>query len=185
MWYLWTGMNSPLFGKSKMATFERLMLKEKETHEEVKNAYYKFRNDEATCKMILEEFGLDPHTSHIFNGHVPVKTGNGESPVKANGRLVVIDGGFSRAYHKVTGIAGYTLIFNSHGLTLTAHQPFVSKHEAIDKEIDIVSQRSILETSSERIRVKDTDIGVELRRQIADIRKLLYCYSHGDIKEKL
>lgn len=185
MWYLWTGMNSPLFGKSKMATFERLLLKEKETHEEVKNAYYKFRNDEATCKMILEEFGLDPQTSHIFNGHVPVKTGNGESPVKANGRLVVIDGGFSRAYHKVTGIAGYTLIFNSHGLTLTAHQPFVSKHEAIDKEIDIVSQRSILETSSERIRVKDTDIGVELRRQIADIRKLLYCYSHGDIKEKL
>lgn len=185
MWYLWTGKDSPLFGKMKMATFERYMLKEKETHEEVKNAYYTYRNDEQTCEMILEEFGLDPKTSHIFNGHVPVKTGNGESPVKANGRLVVIDGGFSRAYQKVTGIAGYTLIFNSHGLTLAAHQPFVSKQEAIDKEIDIVSQRSILETSSERIRVKDTDIGTELKRQITDLRKLLYAYSHGKIKEKL
>lgn len=185
MWYLWTGKDSPLFGKMKMATFERYMLKEKETHVEVKNAYYTYRNDEQTCEMILEEFGLDPKKSHIFNGHVPVKTGNGESPVKANGRLVVIDGGFSRAYHKVTGIAGYTLIFNSHGLTLAAHQPFVSKQEAIDKEIDIVSQRSILETSSERIRVKDTDIGTELKRQINDIRKLLYAYSHGKIKERL
>ena len=183
MWYLWSGVDSPLFGKKKMATFERLFIKESETHLEEKNPYYEFRNDEKTCKMLLEEFGLNPSTSHIFNGHVPVKTSKGESPVKANGRLIVIDGGFSRAYQKVTGIAGYTLIANSHGLTLTAHQPFVSKNEAIEQKIDIVSQRSILETSHERIRVKDTDTGKILKQQITDLKKLLYAYSHGDIKE--
>jgi fructose-1,6-bisphosphatase-3 len=185
MWYLWSGVDSPLFGKKKMATFERLFIKDKETHVEEKNPYYEFRNDEKTCKMLLEEFGLNPEKSHIFNGHVPVKTAKGESPVKANGRLIVIDGGFSRAYQKVTGIAGYTLIANSHGLTLTAHQPFVSKDEAINKRIDIDSQRSILETSHERIRVKDTDTGSILKQQITDLKKLLYAYSHGDVKEKL
>lgn len=185
MWYLWSGVDSPLFGKKKMSTFERLFIKEKETHAEEKNPYYEFRNSETTCKMVLEEFGLDPETSHIFNGHVPVKTGSGESPVKANGRLIVIDGGFSRAYQKVTGIAGYTLIANSHGLTLTAHQPFVSKSEAIDKKIDIVSQRSILETSHERIRVRDTDTGKIIKQQITDLKRLLYAYSHGDVKEKV
>ena len=183
MWYLWSGVDSPLFGKQKMATFERLFITDKETHREDKNPYYEFRNNEDTCKMLLEEFGLDSNKSHIFNGHVPVKTAKGESPVKANGRLVVIDGGFSRAYQKVTGIAGYTLIANSHGLTLTAHQPFVSKAVAIEKKIDIDSQRSILETSHERIRVKDTDTGKVLKNQISDLKKLLYAYSHGDIKE--
>jgi fructose-1,6-bisphosphatase-3 len=185
MWYLWSGIDSPLFGKKKMATFERLFIEDKVTHKEEKNAYYEFRNDEKTCRMLLEEFGLDPDKSHIFNGHVPVKTSKGESPVKANGRLIVIDGGFSRAYQKVTGIAGYTLIANSHGLTLTAHQPFVSKNEAIEQKIDIVSQRSILETSHERIRVKNTDTGKILKQQITDLKKLLYAYSHGDIKEIL
>lgn len=185
MWYLWSGIDSPLFGKKKMATFERLFLTDKETHKEDKNPYYEFRNDEKTCKMLLEEFGLNPETSHIFNGHVPVKTAKGESPVKANGRLIVIDGGFSRAYQKVTGIAGYTLIANSHGLTLTAHQPFVSKDKAIEENIDIVSQRSILETSHERIRVRDTDTGKILKQQITDLKRLLYAYSHGDIKEKI
>jgi len=183
MWYLWSGIDSPLFGKKKMATFERLFIEDEKTHSEEKNPYYEFRNDEKTCKMLLEEFGLNPETSHIFNGHVPVKTSKGESPVKANGRLVVIDGGFSRAYQKVTGIAGYTLIANSHGLTLTAHQPFVSKAIAIDQKIDIESQRSILETSLERIRVKDTDTGKILKQQITDLKKLLYAYSHGEIKE--
>ncbi len=185
MWYLWSGIDSPLFGKKKMATFERLFIKDKETHIEEKNPYYEYRNDEKTCRTILEEFGLNPDQSHIFNGHVPVKTSKGESPVKANGRLIVIDGGFSRAYQKVTGIAGYTLIANSHGLTLTAHQPFVSKNEAIEEQIDIVSQRSILETSHERIRVKDTDTGKILKQQITDLKKLLYAYSHGDIKETI
>ncbi len=183
MWYLWSGVDSPLFGKKKMATFERLFIEDKQTHTEEKNPYYEYRNSENTCKMLLEEFGLDPDSSHIFNGHVPVKTAKGESPVKANGRLVVIDGGFSRAYQKVTGIAGYTLIANSHGLTLTAHQPFVSKIMAIEQKIDIDSQRSILETSHERIRVKDTDTGKILKQQITDLKKLLYAYSHGDIKE--
>ncbi len=185
MWYLWSGVDSPLFGKKKMATFERLFIQDKTTHLEEKNAYYEYRNDEKTCKMLLDEFGLNPNSSHIFNGHVPVKTAKGESPVKANGRLIVIDGGFSRAYQKVTGIAGYTLIANSHGLTLTAHQPFVSKDEAINNRIDIDSQRSILETSHERIRVKDTDTGSILKQQITDLKKLLYAYSHGDVKEKL
>ncbi len=183
MWYLWSGMDSPLFGKTKMATFERLFINDKETHKEEKNPYYSYRNEEATCKMIIREFGLDPDSSHIINGHVPVKTIAGESPVKANGKLIVIDGGLSKAYQKVTGIAGYTLIANSHGLTLTAHQPFVSQQEAISKRIDIESQRSILETSKQRIRVKDTDTGKKLQEQINNIKKLLIAYRSGDFPE--
>ena len=184
LWYLWSGMDSPLFGKKKMATFERLFIEDKATHVEEKNPYYKYRNDEDVCKMLLAEFGLNPEKSHIVNGHVPVKTAKGESPVKANGKLIVIDGGFSKAYQPVTGIAGYTLFANSHGLTLTAHQPFVSRAEAIASKVDIDSHRSIVETSRHRIRVKDTDTGTIIKQQIDDLKKLLSAFVHGDIKEK-
>lgn len=184
LWYLWTGMDSPLFGKQKMATFERLFIKEKETHQEIKNPYYHYRDNEQVCKKILEEFELDAENAHIINGHVPVKANAGESPVKGNGRVIVIDGGFSRPYHKVTGIAGYTLIANSHGLTLVQHQPFVSTSVAIEELHDLVSQRFILETSRQRIRVKDTDIGHMLQRQISALDKLLKAYSLGYLKER-
>ncbi|HZK70357.1 MAG TPA: fructose-1,6-bisphosphatase, partial [Clostridia bacterium] len=184
IWYLWCGSNSPLFGKDKMATFERYFINDKSAHTEVKNPYYKYRDEETICNNILVEFGLNPNDSHIVNGHVPVKTKQGESPIKANGKLLVIDGGFSKAYQPETGIAGYTLIYNSYGLLLASHAPFESTQKAIDEGKDILSSTIILEKSTNRIRVIDTDIGLEIKEQIEDLELLLTAYRKGLIKEQ-
>ncbi|WP_055665572.1 fructose-1,6-bisphosphatase [Desnuesiella massiliensis] len=184
IWYLWTGPNSPLFGKDQMTTFERYFIDDKETHKEQKNAYYIYRDDEKMCNMIFEEFGLDNSISHIINGHVPVEKKKGESPINANGKLLVIDGGFSRAYQGKTGIAGYTLIYNSYGLQLVSHEPFKSTEEAIVEETDILSSMVVLEQTVERKRVGDTDVGVELTKQIKDLKMLMSAYRKGLIKEK-
>lgn len=185
MWYIWLNENSPLFGKNKMATFERYFLAEKELHKEKKNPYYALLEDEDTVNNILKEFGLDPEESHIINGHVPVKTKNGESPVKCDGKVLVIDGGFSRAYQKETGIAGYTLIYNSHGMILAAHDPFESTEAAIEKENDIHAKSVAVRRMAERKLVGDTDIGRELKEQIKDLEELLYSYRSGKIAEKV
>ena len=165
-----------------MKTFERYFIEDKATHTEKKNNYYTFYNEEATCDMLLEEFDLNPKISHIVNGHVPVKVKKGESPIKANGKLYIIDGGFSRAYQPETGIAGYTLIYNSYGLKLVSHAPFESTEKAIKEGKDIISSSRIVNTSQNRIRVKDTDIGKELQNQINDLKKLLNAYRKGIIK---
>lgn len=183
LWYLWCGPESPLFGKQKMATFERYFLAEKETHTEVKNPYFKFREDEQSCRKILKEFNLDPDTSHIINGHVPVKAIKGESPIKANGKLLVIDGGMSIPYQKITGLKGYTLIYNSYGLVLVEHNQFKSMKEAIKNDTDIISSRKIVETNATRKRVADTDVGKDLMNQIRDLKMLLAAYKKGFIKE--
>ncbi len=184
MWYLWSGADSPLYGKSKMATFERYLLSDKEIQEEKKNAYYKYRDDEAMCKRILSDFGLDPEKSHIINGHVPVKEKKGESPIKANKKMIVIDGGFSKAYHNETGIAGYTLIYNSYGMLLASHEKFESTQKAIEEEIDIHSTTQLLEKVEKRTQVKDTDQGKELMKQIHDLKMLVKFYKNGLIKEQ-
>ncbi|KYH31907.1 fructose-1,6-bisphosphatase class 3 [Clostridium tepidiprofundi DSM 19306] len=184
MWYMWCGEHSPLFGKDKMTTFERYFINDKETHVEIKNPYFKLRDNEKACCNVLKEFGLNPKTSHIINGHVPVKTKDGESPIKANGKLLVIDGGFSKAYQPQTGIAGYTLIYNSYGLLLASHEPFESIQKAIEEEKDILSTTTVLEKTSKRKCVSDTDIGIELEQQIGDLKMLLTAYRKGLIKEK-
>lgn len=183
LWYLWCGPNSPVFGKAKMATFERYFINDKSTHKEIKDNYYNFRDDENMCIRIFKEFNLDPETSHIINGHIPVKTKNGESPIKANGKLLVIDGGFCKAYQPQTGIAGYTLIYNSYGLLLTSHGPFESTQKAIEEGNDILSSTVILEHVSKRKRVIDTDIGKEIKSQINDLKMLLVAYRKGLIKK--
>lgn len=184
MWYLWSGERSPLFGKDKMATFERYFIDDETSYEEKKNPYYDFRDQEVTARKILEAFGLDPDKGHIINGHVPVKVKKGESPIKAGGKLLVIDGGFSKAYQKQTGIAGYTLVYNSYGLLLVSHHPFESTQKAIEEEIDIYSKSEILETTHARIRVKDTDLGREMQKNINDLQWLLEAYRQGIIKEQ-
>ncbi|MGQ1908266.1 fructose-1,6-bisphosphatase [Marinifilum sp. RC60d5] len=184
MWYLWSGAYSPLFGKKKMATFERYFLDDKDAQREESNMYYKLRDDKDACARILKEFGLDPEVSHIINGHVPVKVAKGESPVKAEGKLFVIDGGMSKPYQKVTGIAGYTLIYDSYSLILAEHTSFESKQRAILDEIDIVSTRSMIEHATTRIRVGDTIIGENLRQQIQDLNRLLEAYRKGLVKIK-
>lgn len=184
MWYLWTGPYSPLFGKNKMTTFEQYFIEEKETYYEKKDYYFKFRDNEDVCDNILREFGLDPKKSHIVNGHVPVEEKNGESPIKANGKLLVIDGGFSRAYQSKTGIAGYTLIYNSFGLQLVSHQPFESTEMAIKEETDILSSTILLEHVVDRKTVGDTDIGTTVKQQIKELAMLLNAYRKGLIKEK-
>ncbi|MBU2554561.1 MAG: fructose-1,6-bisphosphatase [Bacteroidetes bacterium] len=185
MWYLWCGPLSPLYGKTKMATFERYFVADKETHAENRNPYYKlaFENEE-DCNKILTEFGLNPSTAHIINGHVPVKVIKGESPIKANGKLFVIDGGMSIPYQSVTGVSGYTLIYNSYGLVLVEHQPFESKEKAIKEEKDIISNRVFVETNASRKRVRDTDNGVVLKEQVTDLKMLLAAFRKGLIKEK-
>lgn len=184
IWYLWTGPYSPLFGKEKMTTFERYFIAEKETHYEKKDPYYRFSNNEDICYKILEEFGLDPESSYIINGHVPVMEKNGETPIKANGKLMVIDGGFSRGYQSKTGIAGYTLIHNSFGLQLISHQPFESTEKAIKEGTDILSSTILLKHAKVRKTVGDTDIGIELKQQIRDLKKLLEAYRRGLLKEQ-
>lgn len=185
MWYIWQGANSPLFGKDKMATFERYFLAEKELWKEKKNAYYLLLEDENVMNGILDEFGLDREISHIINGHVPVKTKNGENPVKCGGKVLVIDGGFSKAYQKETGIAGYTLVYNSYGLLLVAHEPFESTEAAIKKENDIHSETVVVTRVNERRLVGDTDAGRKLKEQIKDLEWLLASYRNGQIIEKL
>ncbi|EBF5152481.1 fructose-1,6-bisphosphatase [Listeria monocytogenes] len=183
VWYLWTGAISSLFGKSEMTTFERYFVAEKETHKEEKNPYYKLRNDEFICKQILEEFGLEGECGHIINGHTPVKEGKGESPIKASGKMLVIDGGFAKAYHKETSLAGYTLLFNSYGLQLVSHQPFTTKEDAIKNETDILSTRQVIEMEINRKRVRDTDIGAKLSEQAEDLKVLLDAYRNGLLHE--
>ncbi|MCB8968454.1 MAG: fructose-1,6-bisphosphatase [Ardenticatenaceae bacterium] len=183
IWYLWSGPQSPLFGKDKMATFERYFIADRSTHQEEKNAYYDFRDEEETAVRILEAFGMDATTAHIINGHVPVKVKRGESPIKAGGKLFVIDGGLSKAYQEQTGIAGYTLIFNSYGLLLASHEPFASMQKAIEEAIDIHSHTEILETNTRRIFVRDTDAGCQMQRHIDELQALLRAYRAGLIKE--
>lgn len=184
MWYLWSGSNSPLFGKKKMATFERHFIDANNTHREEKNSYYRFRDRLDTCNQILRKFGLNPKHSHIINGHVPVEVKKGESPIKAYGKLLVIDGGFARAYQKKTGIAGYTLISNPHGLLLASHEPFESTQKAIAEERDILSTTVILERSRRLLRIKDTDQGNMIREEINSLRSLLQAYREGKIAVK-
>jgi fructose-1,6-bisphosphatase III len=183
MWYLWSGADSPLFGKDKMATFERYFIADKSTHTEAKDPYYELRDDEEVACRILAEFGLDPERGHIINGHVPVKVKKGEKPVKANGRLLVIDGGFSRAYQEQTGIAGYTLIFNSYGLLLASHLGFDATDEALTSGRELHSNTEMLERTGERLFVRDTDQGRAIQAQIADLQALLGAYRSGLIKE--
>lgn len=183
LWYLGCGKKSPLFGKSKMSTFERYFIEDKEEWTEKKNAYYDKMEDAALCERILKEFDMDPETSHIINGHVPVKCKAGEKPIKANGKLFVIDGGLSKAYQATTGIAGYTLIYNSYGLLLTSHQPFCSRTRAIEEEQDIHSTTEVVEKTSTRMRVADTDIGLALKSQIEELQLLLEAYTKGLIHQ--
>jgi fructose-1,6-bisphosphatase-3 len=185
MWFLWCAPESPLFGKEKMATFERYFIADPLTHKEKRNAYYALRDKEETAHKILREFGLDCKTGHIINGHVPVKVVKGERPVKANGRLIVIDGGFSKAYQKETGIAGYTLISNSLGWLLAAHHPFESRQRAISDEVDIDSETEIIESHPERMRIKHTDQGKEIQQEMDQLIALLEAYREGYIKERL
>lgn len=185
LWYIWTGPNSPVFGKDKMTTFERYFIKDKETHVEKKNAYYRLMNNEDILHKILQEFGLDSQYAHIVNGHVPVEQKKGESPIKCGGRLLVIDGGFSKAYQSKTGIAGYTLISNSHGMRLVAHEMFESKEAAILKESDIISDSVRVESAPRRVRVADTDIGKELKESIRHLELLLQAYQDGTIVERV
>lgn len=183
MWYLWTGKCSSLFGKDDMTTFERYFIAEKETHKENKNPYFTLREDEEVCNKIFKEFELDTNESHIINGHVPVESKNGESPIKANGRIIAIDGGFSRAYQEKTGIAGYTLIYNSQSLQLVSHEPFTSTEEAIVNESDILSTTMLVEHKLSRKTVKDTDAGKKLLDEVDDLKLLLTAYKKGIIKE--
>ncbi|MGP1525023.1 MAG: fructose-1,6-bisphosphatase [Prevotella multiformis] len=181
--YLWCGPDSPLFDKAKMATFERYFLTEKETHKEAKGYYFTMRDNEQTVDMIMDEFGVQQPNRHIINGHVPVHVVKGESPIKANGKLMVIDGGFSQAYHKETGIAGYTLVYHSRGFQLVQHEPFTSTEDAIKRGTDIVSTTQIVEMNQHRLRVEDTDKGKELRLQIEALKELLYAYRCGFLTE--
>lgn len=181
--YLWCGRDSVLFDKSKMATFERYFLKDKSTYKEDKGNYFKLRTNEEECDAILDAFNVNGPNRHIINGHVPVHAASGENPIKANGKLMVIDGGFSQAYHEETGIAGYTLVYHSRGFQLVQHEPFTSTEDAILRGSDIKSTTQIVEMSAHRMLVADTDIGKELKKQISELEKLLYAYRHGFIKE--
>ena len=182
--YLWCGPDSPLFDKSKMATFERYFLTDQTTYHEEKGNYFRLRDSAEVCDRILDAFGVSGDNRHIINGHVPVHASKGENPIKASGRLMVIDGGFSEAYHSETGIAGYTLVYHSRGFQLVQHEPFTSAQDAIIRGTDIKSTTQIVEMSTHRMLVADTDKGAELRLQINDLKRLLYAYRHGIIKEK-
>lgn len=184
MWYIWSGQGSPVFGKEKMATFERYFIAEKEAHAERKNSYYELLEKEDTVERILLEFGLDSHDAHIVNGHVPVEQIHGESPIKCGGRLLVIDGGFSKAYQKKTGIAGYTLVCNSRGMRLAAHEPFESARAAILNGSDLFSHSIEVETYPRRKLVADTDTGLEIRERIYYLEELLEAYRNGTIMEE-
>lgn len=183
-WYLWCGPDSPLFDKDGMKTFERYFIADKSTHEEKKGNYYLLRDNEEVVDRILDAFEVKGDHRHIINGHVPVKVGKGEQPVRAGGKLMVIDGGFAKAYHNTTGIAGYTLVYHSRGFVLVQHEPFSSTEEVIRKGTDIVSTTQLVEMSEQRMRVRDTDKGEELQSQIDELRELLFAYRSGMIKER-
>ena len=183
LWFLWAGRNSPLFGKDCMTTFERRMIKDEAAWAEPKNAYYKLYQKQEICEFLLKEFGLEGEHCHIINGHVPVKTGKGESPIKGGGKLIVIDGGFCKAYQPTSGIAGYTLIFNAEHYRIVSHQPFAGKEKALDENSDIDSTPVIFERMEQRLKIRDTDTGRELESQIADLKALLQAYRDGVVKE--
>ncbi|MFI3282174.1 MAG: fructose-1,6-bisphosphatase [Rikenellaceae bacterium] len=185
MWYMWCGKDAPSFDKSMMRTFERYFIADSSLHKEEKGYYYKLRDNEDICNSIIKEFDVTGEHTHIINGHVPVKAMSGERPIKANGKLLVIDGGFSKAYQPATGIAGYTLVYHSHGLELVQHEPFVSTQKAIEEGLDIKSTTIIVEYNSQRVMVKDTDMGKKLRIQIEQLSRLLSAYRVGIIKEQL
>ena len=176
MWYLWNGPVSPVFGRARMAIFERIFLEDKSLSVEENNCYYEFSNNAEYCDKIFKEFGMNPERAHIINGHIPVKVKQGEKPVKADGKLYIIDGGLSKAYHETTGIAGYTLLFNSHHLALAEHKPYVAGEEN-SPEIYVT------EVMPERLRVVDTDSGDEIKKQIEALLELIECYNVGIIKE--
>ena len=183
MWYLWTAPNSPIYGRHKMATFERYFVNNAELKEENNNAYYALIEKPEISKKILAEFGLSGKHVHIVNGHVPVRAKEGEKPVKSRGKVIVIDGGFSKTYQRETGIAGYTLTYNSHGLTLSAHEPFVSADEAVQKELDMVSKFRVIEYADGRVTVGDTDYGKKMERRIQDLKELIQLYQSGEMAE--
>lgn len=180
LWYLWCGKSSPLFGREKMTTFERIYVDDPAYHSEQSNAYYRFCTERAFCERILRDFGIEGKYSHIINGHVPVKKKDGESPIKAEGKLIVIDGGFCKALHAKTGIAGYTLIYNSHGLKLCAHEPFDSVEKAIETRSDIHSEVTVFETREKRLLVRDTDIGKRIQKQIDGLKSLYERYKKSE-----
>ena len=181
MWWLWCGKNSPIFGRTRMTTFERMLVEDKTSHEEPKNFYYKLNEDPSVVRGIFEEFGLDYNSSHIINGHIPVKSKDGESPIKCDGKLLSIDGGFCKAYQKTTGIAGYTLIYNSKGLRLVSHGTFEGIHEAVAKNSDILTTTNVLEVASKRQMVRDTDNGANLMSQIKILKLLLEAYRNDSL----
>lgn len=185
LWFLWCGRYSPLCARRKIATFERLLVEDESTWVEEKNTYYRSWGDERTVEKILREFGLGGEHSHIINGHIPVKYNQGETPIKAGGKLIVIDGGFCRAYQPTTGIAGYTLIYNAEGIRISAHEPFSGVLDAIRNNRDILSDTVVFEHATSKIRVSDTDDGVRIRRKIEDLRLLLAEYECGNIKERM
>ena len=182
--YMWCGPDSLLFDKAKMATFERYFLTDKEPQKEAKGVFINMRDNEAVVDQILDAFGIVGENRHIITGHVPVHVTKGEKPIKANGKMMVIDGGFSKAYHKETGIAGYTLVYHSRGFELVQHEPFTSADDVVRSGADVKGTIMIVEMSSHRMKVADTDKGVELQRQINDLKDLLYAYRHGIINEK-
>lgn len=184
IWYIWTAPKSPLYGREKMATFERYFLEEEEMKLEPKNCYYSLIEQPEVADRILEEFGLKGDFVHIINGHVPVHRMRGESPVKCDGKVILIDGGFSKTYRRRTGIAGYTLIYNSYGLTLNAHDPFVTPEVAVREEMDIVSHREAVEYLDRRLLVGDTDSGDKMRQRIREIKQLIIAYQTGVIAER-
>lgn len=183
MWFLWNGADSPLYGRDKMTTFERYFVDDKSTYTEKKDPYYRFINDERTVDNIFKEFNINSKNAHIINGHVPIHHTHGESPIKCGGKVIIIDGGFSQPYHKVTGIAGYTLIYNSYGLMLTAHQPFKSVDYTIQSGKDMETTRVASQVSNTRILVGDTDTGKKIKESINDLKELIAAYRNGTIKQ--
>lgn len=183
MWFLWCGRHSPLFGRSHIRTFERLLISDPAAHGEPRNHYYDLYHDESACLKILDEFGLHNPHSHIINGHIPVRRIKGESPIKANGRLIVIDGGFCRAYQDRTGTAGYTLVYNSYGMRIISHEPFEGAAKAIEGNKDILSTTSVFDMAEKRIRVSETDDGEAIRKRIDGLTMLLSAYQSGFLKE--
>lgn len=184
IWFMWSSPNSPLFGKKKMATFERYFISDKAIQEEKKDYYYELLENTDVMDNILREFGLNPENSHIINGHMPVKAKTGESPAHCNGKLLIIDGGFNEAYRKDTGVSGYTLTYNSYGLRLVAHEQFKSVDDVLMNESDILSEEVVVEYAGIRQKVSDTDTGIKLRDQIEDLKKLLQAYREGVIREQ-
>ena len=185
LWWLWCGKNSPIFGRDRMTTFERRLIEDESTWTESKNVYYTLYHDSAVCEMLLKEFGLEGLHCHIINGHIPVKAKKGESPIKGGGKLIVIDGGFCKAYQPTSGIAGYTLIFNSRNIRIVSHQPFAGKQDAIYYNHDIANESMVFEKLDERMKIAQTDQGKELQARVEDLLMLLQAYRSGAVTENL